>query len=93
MLRRASAGFSDLPGCVAAAAEKYVFWTRGRSSIDLRPFLNRAFDSPENEIPAGHKITIGPIACAQGEGDNTACLDTRNGGHVFVISPERSWTF
>jgi hypothetical protein len=65
----------------------------GRYNSTCEPFSGRHFDRPEEELPAGHKITIGPITCAQGEGDNTACLDARGGGHGFVISPERSWTF
>jgi hypothetical protein len=57
------------------------------------PFSNRTLEEPDYELSPGQKITVGPITCAQGEGDNTACLDARGGGHGFVISPERSWTF
>ena len=64
-----------------------------RSHSSCKPYASGAAQAPRIELPPGHKVTVKTVTCAQGEGDNTACLDTRNGGHGFVISPERSWTF
>jgi hypothetical protein len=41
----------------------------------------------------GQKVFYGNITCGVAPGGVTACLDTANGEHGFVLQPSGSWTF
>lgn len=41
----------------------------------------------------GQKVSYGNIACGVAPGGVTACINTSNGEHGFVLQPSGSWSF
>ncbi|MEN4449453.1 hypothetical protein [Mycobacterium sp. SM3041] len=39
------------------------------------------------------KVSLGTATCGVAPGGVTACIDTTDGGHGFVLQPTGSWTF
>ncbi len=44
-------------------------------------------------LAPGEKVTFLTMTCGVAPGDVTACIDTTDGGHGFVLQPTGSWTF
>lgn len=44
-------------------------------------------------LAPGEKVTLTTMTCGVAPAGVTACLDTADGGHGFVLQPTGSWTF
>lgn len=44
-------------------------------------------------LAPGQKVSLGTATCGVVPGGVTACIDTADGGHGFVLQPSGSWTF
>jgi hypothetical protein len=44
-------------------------------------------------LAPGQKVRLATTICGVAEGNVTACIDSTNGGHGFVLQPSGSWTF
>jgi hypothetical protein len=44
-------------------------------------------------MAAGQKVWVGTTTCGVAAGNVTACYDTTDGGHGFVLQPAGSWSF
>ena len=44
-------------------------------------------------LAPGEKVTLTTMTCGVVAGGVTACIDTTDGGHGFVLQPSGSWTF
>ncbi|KAB7752358.1 MULTISPECIES: hypothetical protein [Mycobacteriaceae] len=44
-------------------------------------------------LAPGEKVTLATTTCGVVAGGVTACIDTTDGGHGFVLQPSGSWTF
>lgn len=44
-------------------------------------------------LAPGEKVTQTTMTCGVAPGGVTACIDTADGGHGFVLQPSGSWTF
>jgi hypothetical protein len=44
-------------------------------------------------LAPGQKVSMGTATCVVAAGGVTACIDSTDGGHGFVLQPAGSWTF
>lgn len=44
-------------------------------------------------LAPGEKVTLTTMTCGVAPGGVTACIDSTDGGHGFVLQPSGSWTF